>query len=171
MLIPMVVSAVIGAIWGLLGYWYVSDTNMAHGAGAGPAASPLIGLAIGAWSIRVRRANFTRRALMALLNLYLAVGLFIVFMAAWHVTVGWYLLPWPLQSGGRLWAFLKAIFYDAIDVYAWRLRAPPMARIACQPHAGVDARRHRHEAKPLADRRALACLVMRPDPLPIAQVS
>jgi hypothetical protein len=109
MLIPMVVSAVIGAIWGLLGYWYVSDTNMAHGAGAGPAASPLIGLAIGAWSIRVRRANFTRRALMALLNLYLAVGLFSVFVAAWHVTVGWYLLPWPLQSGGRLWAFLKAI--------------------------------------------------------------
>ena len=109
MLTPMILSTFIGVIWGLLGYWYVSDTNMAHGAWAGLAASPLIGLGIGAWSIRVSRASFARRALLALLDLYVAVCLFVAVVTAWDVTVGWDLLPYPLQSGGRIWAFLKAI--------------------------------------------------------------
>lgn len=109
MLRPMILSALCGIAWGLTGYWLVRDTNMAGGAWFGLVASPIIGLSIGACAIRARPSGYVRQALFALLQMYLAVALFAAAVGVWRVTLGWEVGPSPLQSEGRLWAFMNSV--------------------------------------------------------------
>lgn len=109
MLVSMVLSAVSGLAWGLIGYWLASDTDMAGGAWVGLVASPVIGMCIGVHAIRAKPTGYARQALFALLQLYLAVALFAAAVGVWHVTVGWKVVPFPLQSGGRWRAFMNSV--------------------------------------------------------------
>ena len=105
----LVVSAFSGAVWGILGFWLVRDTNMAGGAAVGLVAAPVIGLLIGAMALRTQPAGAVRRALLALAHLYVAVGLFAVAVAAWQVTMGLDSLPIALRTGDRASAFVASV--------------------------------------------------------------
>jgi hypothetical protein len=102
----IVLSALSGVVWGLVGYWLVRDTNMAGGAVVGLAASPAIGLLVGAMALRTRPAGIVQRGLLALAHLYVAVGLFAAAVGAWQVTAGRNDLPSP-GFGGRGSAFVS----------------------------------------------------------------
>jgi hypothetical protein len=105
----IVLSALSGVVWGIVGYWLVRDTHMAGAAAAGLAASPLIGLLIGVMALRTKPAGIVRRGLLALADLYVAVGLFAVVVAAWQVTAGWDGLQLPLRFSGRGSAFVGSV--------------------------------------------------------------
>ena len=109
MLAALLLSACSGAVWGILGFWLVRDTNMATAAPVGLAAAPAIGLLIGAMAFRMRPVGTLRRGLLALAQLYVAVGLFAVAVSVWQVTMGWDSLPLGLRSGDRASAFVTAV--------------------------------------------------------------
>jgi hypothetical protein len=109
MTLAIVLSALSGVVWGIVGYWLVRDTNMAGGAAAGLAASPVIGLLVGVMALRTKPAGIVRRGLLALAHLYVAVGLFAVVVAAWQVTAGWDGLQLPLRFSGRGSAFAGSV--------------------------------------------------------------
>jgi hypothetical protein len=72
----LVLSALAGIVWGLLGHSLVYDTNLRGGASLAFGTSPPIGLLIGLVVIHTNPATMTKRLLLSLLNLYVAVALF-----------------------------------------------------------------------------------------------
>jgi hypothetical protein len=82
---------------------------MAGGAAVGLAAAPVIGLLIGAMTLRTKPVGTVRRGLLALAHLYVAVGLFAVAVGAWQVTMGLDSLPLALRTGDRASAFVASV--------------------------------------------------------------
>jgi hypothetical protein len=98
----LLLSAASGAVWGIVGYWLVSDTNLRGGALLGLVVSPFIGVFIGLLAVEAEPATTIGRALWALMSLYLAVGLFALVVGSWQVTIGWDTLSEGLRSSGRI---------------------------------------------------------------------
>jgi hypothetical protein len=109
MLRPMLLSSVSGIAWGVVGFLLVRDTNMAGAAWAGLMVSPTIGLLIGFLAIRANPVGVVRRIFVALVGLYVAVGLFAMTVGLWHVTVGWNMAPVLMQRSNRVWALLSSV--------------------------------------------------------------
>ena len=129
MLAEFVLPAFSGAVWGIVGFWLVRDTNMASAAAVGLAAAPAIGLLIGAMALRMKPVGTMRRGLLALAHLYLAAGLFAAAVSAWQVPMGWDSLPLVLRTGGRASSFVAAVAWGlfALTASGWVLWLWPLS--------------------------------------------
>jgi hypothetical protein len=76
MVMPLLVSAISGCVWGLVGFWLVSDTGMRDVAWAGLAASPAIGMLVGYGVTRFAALPYVEWAVISLVSLYVASALF-----------------------------------------------------------------------------------------------
>lgn len=124
----ILISGFSGLVWGLVGYWLVSDTNMSGGASVALMASPLIGVAVGVLALRGERLRLFGQILLALLNLYIAVAMFAAVVGAWHVTVGYGTLTSP-ESASRLTSFAASVGTSMLlfTVSGWSLLLWPLA--------------------------------------------
>ncbi len=112
----LVLAAISGAVWGVLGYLLVRDTNMAGGAWAGLLMSPLIGLSVGLLAVRVSPVGVVRQVVFALAAVYVAVALFALAVGLWHVTVGWSVAPEVMRRSTRAWALVDSVLTALLGV-------------------------------------------------------
>ena len=93
-------SAVSGAVWGLMGFLLTDNARASSAAWAACIASPLIGLGAGWLALRARSLGPFASLMFALLNLYIAVALFILVYLFWHMTT--HTGPLPTRESGAV---------------------------------------------------------------------
>ena len=147
MLRTVVLGGISGAVWGVIGYLLVRDTNMAGGAWAGLLMSPLIGLSVGLLAVRASPTGVVRQVSFALVALYAAVALFALAVGLWHVTVGWSVAREVMRRSTRASALVDSILAALLGVTfsGWVLLLWP-ASIANHMLLWSQSRRSRTQA-------------------------
>jgi hypothetical protein len=112
-------SAVSGCVWGVIGYWLLSDVRRVERARLALVVSPLIGIAIGYLAVRLG-SDRGKRLTVSLVNLYVAAALFGVAIGIGQVMWGSPVTFWNSRSD-VLFAMIRWALAPFVVTLLWPL--------------------------------------------------